>query len=116
MSGGHIRREPDDVGPVAVRGLPLPDIGPHVVGFTVGSHRGEAYGELSVEDGSTAETTTDTTPRKLGGWAVEGLSFHTVVSATTDDVEITHEGAYSVQFTVSFTGSNSKHYHRHSKT
>ena len=67
------------------------------------------YGGLYVEDGSTAETTTDATPRKIGGFTTVMPSSSTCTpSATTDDITITDAGDYMVEGTLSFSGTLSK--------
>lgn len=68
-------------------------------------HRGTLY----VEGNSTAETTTDATPRKLGGptWSKSGESGLTV-DTTGGDITIDTAGDYLVAGSVSFSGTASK--------
>ena len=67
------------------------------------------YGGLYVEDGVTAETTTDATPRKIGGFTTVMPSSSTCTpSATTDDITVTDAGDYLVTAQMSFSGTLSK--------
>ena len=67
------------------------------------------YGGLYVEDGVTAETTTDATPRKIGGFTTVMPSSSTCTpSAATDNITVTDAGDYLVTAQMSFSGTLSK--------
>jgi len=67
------------------------------------------YGGLYVEDNSTAETTTDATPRKIGAFTtVMPSSSSCTPSATTNDITVTDAGDYVIEGTLSFSGTLSK--------
>lgn len=67
------------------------------------------YGGLYVEDGSTAETTTDATPRKIAAFTTVMPSSSTCTpSTTTDDITVTDAGDYLIEGSLSFSGTLSK--------
>lgn len=70
---------------------------------------GSFYGVMSVQAGSTAEATTDATPRKLAGFTTDGIELGMTVDSTTgNDIEVSKDGIYKVSAQVSFSGTNSK--------
>lgn len=66
------------------------------------------YGSFRVEAGSTAETTTDATPRQIAAWNTNGLSNNVTVDHTDDALKATVAGTYEVTGELSFSGSASK--------
>ena len=67
------------------------------------------YGGLYVEDGATAETTTDATPRKIAAFTtVMPSSSACTPSAATDDITVTDAGDYKIDTQFSFSGTLSK--------
>ena len=71
-----------------------------------------AYGMMSVQEGVTAEATTDITPRKIAAFTVDGLALNTTPDATTNNaITIDADGVYEVFAQVSFSGTASKTYH-----
>lgn len=69
-----------------------------------------AYGIMSVQGGSTAEATTDATPRKIAAWNTDGLASGLTVDETADEITITTDGIYLVFASVSYSGSNTSTY------
>jgi len=67
------------------------------------------YGGLYVEDGSTAEDTTDATPRKIAGFTTAMPNGdNSTISTSTDDISVVGAGDYLVTSQISFSGSLSK--------
>jgi hypothetical protein len=67
------------------------------------------YGGLSVEDNSSAEATTDATPRKIAAFdAAMPTSAKATSSTATNDITVTDAGDYLVVGQVSFSGTLSK--------
>lgn len=70
-----------------------------------------AYGVMSVQGASTAESTTDGTPRKVAAWTTDGLEQNMTVDKTTgNDITANVAGTYDVEASISFSGSASKTY------
>ena len=67
-------------------------------------------GYMGAEDNSTAETTTDATPRKIAAFDTDGSSpKNCVVDSTTDnDITISKAGYVFINCSVSFSGTASK--------
>jgi hypothetical protein len=68
-----------------------------------------AYGIMSAQGASTAESTTDATPRKIAGFDTDGISSNVTVDSTTDnDLTATVAGIYYAKLEASFSGTASK--------
>ena len=67
-------------------------------------------GYMGAEDNSTAEATTDATPRKIANFDTDGSSpLNCVVDSTTDnDITISKAGYVTINLTISFSGTASK--------
>ncbi len=64
---------------------------------------------MSVQAGSSAEATTDATPRKIAAWNTDGLENNMTVDSTTgNDITADIAGTYVVMISASFSGSASK--------
>lgn len=136
-TGGAVTIDADDVtligiglaavGPTA---RPLKDLAAHVEPVGLGKaeravagdvgpvrasagvvNRSQAFGCITVSNGSSAEATTDATPRKIAAWAANGLSKNMINDHTSDDVEVLYQGTHLIIFMGSFDGTNTKHYH-----
>ena len=69
------------------------------------------YGMISVEGGSTAETTTDATPRKIAKFTAEKDNGVATAAHATDGITVADTGDYYISAFVSFSGTLSKTYH-----
>jgi len=67
-------------------------------------------GTLAVSGNTTAETTVDTTPRKIGAFATSVLASGVTVSTANDNIVIADAGDYLVLGSVSFSGTISATY------
>lgn len=63
------------------------------------------YGELLTKDGSTAQSSIGTGYTKITGFATEGISNNTTLSAANDTITIDESGKYRVTFNISFSGT-----------
>ncbi len=68
-----------------------------------------AWAVMSVQGGSSAEATTDATPRKIAAWNTDGISKGMVVDSTTgNDITAVVGGVFEIEAALSFTGTASK--------
>ncbi len=66
---------------------------------------------MSVQAGSSAEGTTDATPRKIAAWNTDGLENNMTVDSTTgNDITAGIAGTYVVMISCSFLGTGNKEY------
>jgi len=72
-----------------------------------------AYAEIYVSDGSTPQSSLDTTPVKLTGFAADGESYRATPDHTDDSITIEKAGTYLVELHVSFSGSVSATFEMH---
>ncbi len=73
--------------------------------------RTRAYASMSVQAGSSGESTVDATPRKIAAWNTDGLENNMTVDSTTgNDVTADIAGTFHVMAKVCFSGSASKTY------
>ena len=68
------------------------------------------YGAISVQGNSTAETTTDATPRKIVAFDTDGLFNNMTVNAADGSILPAETGKFKVTFSGSFSGSASKEF------
>ena len=68
------------------------------------------YGRISTAGASTAESTTDATPRKIAAFTAELDNGVAVAAHASDQIAIVDAGDYYVSAFVSFSGTNSKTY------
>ena len=77
----------------------------------IDSNLNRATAVMSVQVGSTAESTVDATPRKIAAWNVDGVAVNMTVDSTTDnDITADVGGTFIIMISVSFSGSSSKSY------
>jgi len=69
------------------------------------------YGMLAVEGNSTAETTTDATPRKIANFGVEKDNGVATAAHATDGITVADAGDYYITAFCSFAGTLSKTFH-----
>lgn len=68
-----------------------------------------AWAVMSVQSGSSAEATTDGTPRKIVAWNTDGIAKGMVVDNTTgNDITAVVGGVFEIEAALSFTGTASK--------
>ena len=68
-----------------------------------------AWAVMSVQGGSSAEATTDATPRKIAAWNTDGIAKGMVVDSTTgNDITAVVGGVFEIEAALSFTGTASK--------
>jgi hypothetical protein len=65
---------------------------------------------MTTQANSTAEGTTDATPRLVAAWNTDGIASGCDVDHSTDVIEVAGSGVYSVLVGMSFSGSLSKTY------
>ncbi len=66
---------------------------------------------MSVQAGSSAEGTTDATPRKIAAWNTDGLENNMTVDSTTgNDITADIAGTFVVMVSCSFSGTGNKTY------
>lgn len=104
LSAVAISNDSDDLDEGAVQLLLTPA---ERIAIAVSVH---AYGILNANDVSVAESTVDATPRQVTAWSIDGLSFNTTPDHTSDDITIDIDGDYTVEVSVSFSGTSSKTY------
>ena len=80
------------------------------IGHIVGVSRVPAYGGLSVTGNSTAETTTDATPRKIGAFDTADPNSRVTVSAAADTLTVVDSGDYLVIMNMTIGGSANSDY------
>ena len=65
-------------------------------------------GSLYIEDGSTAEATTDATPRKIAAFTTDGSSLNCTPAHASDQITIGKAGYITVDCRICFSGTLSK--------
>ena len=68
----------------------------------------KAYGGIYVEDGSTAEASTDATPRRLVKFVSDMPANNTTLAATSGTITCPYAGTYLVSATLSYNGTANK--------
>ena len=77
----------------------------------IDSNLNRASAVMSVQAGSTGESTVDATPRKITAWNTDGAATNMTVDSTTgNDITADVGGRYIVMISVSFTGTGNKTY------
>jgi hypothetical protein len=69
---------------------------------------GIAFGSIEVTGNTTAETTTDATPRKIAAFDTDGEYNRVTSAAASDQLEIDEAGTYRITGHISFSGTLSK--------
>ena len=86
-----------------------PSVGPVAPTAAAAISHASAGAVISVNDGTTAESSVDATPRKIAAFDTNGPAKNMI--ANGDDLVAGKVGVYMVVFGGSFIGSNNKHYH-----
>ncbi len=77
----------------------------------IDSNLNRASAVMSVQAGSSAESTVDATPRKVAAWNTDGASVNMTVDSTTgNDITADVGGRFIVMVSASFTGTGNKTY------